>query len=101
MEQLDWQWNDFHQIRYSSIFRITAREYSDLIKTGKEKNGTLHEDQCTFLMICRSVLPIMGNISENVEKNKNTFCVQYFFPPENSGFYEIIWKVWYGPTGNK
>jgi hypothetical protein len=32
--------------------------------------GTLHEDQCTFMIICRSVLLRMRNVSEVVKKIK-------------------------------
>ena len=37
--------------------------------------GTLHEeDQCTFMIIIHSVLPVMGNVSdENCRGNKNKF----------------------------
>jgi len=39
--------------------------------------GTLHADLCTIMTVSRSVLLIMGNVSESsCRENQNTFCVQ-------------------------
>jgi len=39
--------------------------------------GTLHEAQYTFLIISRSVLLIMGNMSEKIlTENQNTIYIQ-------------------------
>jgi len=39
--------------------------------------GSLHEDQYTYLIISRSVLLTMRNVSDNsCRENQNTFCVQ-------------------------
>jgi len=55
--------------------------------------GTLHADRYTFLIISRSVLPRMRNVSDkSCTENQNTHFVfsNIFF--ENRAVYEIIWK---------
>ena len=43
--------------------------------------GTLHEDQCAYLIISRSVLLRMRNVRDkSCRENQNTFCVDDFFP---------------------
>ena len=45
--------------------------------------GTLHEDQHTFVMVSRSVLPIIGNVSDNVVgKIKTHFMFSKLPPPQ-------------------
>jgi len=46
--------------------------------------GTLHEDQYTFVIISRSFLLRMRNISENFRENQNTHFVfsSFFFTPK-------------------
>jgi hypothetical protein len=55
---------------------------------------TLHEDQYTFLIISRSILLRMRNVSDKSCKgNQNKHCVfnnSYF---ENWAVYEIIWET--------
>jgi hypothetical protein len=54
--------------------------------------GTVREDQCTFLIISRSVLLRMRSVSGNsCRENQNThFVVSYVF--KIRAIYEIIWK---------
>jgi len=54
--------------------------------------GTLHEDPCTFMIISRSILPIIRNISDNsCRQNQYThFGFENF--SENRAVYEIMWK---------
>ena len=57
--------------------------------------GTLHEDQYTFLIISRSVLLRMRNVSDkSCRENRNTYFVStnFFFSFENCTVYEIMWK---------
>ena len=56
--------------------------------------GTLHEDQYSFLIISRSFLLRMRNVSDKScrGKSKHTFCVQKKFFPENRAVYEIMWE---------
>jgi hypothetical protein len=56
--------------------------------------GTLLEDQHTFLIISRSVLFTMRNVSDrNSRENQNTrFMFNNFFFFENRPVYEIMWK---------
>jgi len=53
--------------------------------------GTLHEDQCTFLILSRSVLPRMRNVSDkSCRENQNTrFVPGNFF---RNSVYEKMWK---------
>jgi hypothetical protein len=56
------------------------------------KTIILHEEQYTLLVISRSFLLIMRNVSEKVvEKITTHFMFSYFFP-EDSLPYEIMWK---------
>ena len=56
--------------------------------------ATLHEDQYTFLIISRSVLLIMRNVSDKTcTENGNThFMISDFFFSENRDVYGIMWK---------
>ena len=51
-------------------------------------------DHWTFLIVSRSVLFRMRNISyKSCRGNQNTFCVQQlFFSSENRAHYETVWK---------
>ena len=52
----------------------------------------LHEDQYTFMFICRSVLFGIKNVSDrSFRENHNTFSVQ-LPPPENRAICELTWK---------
>ena len=50
--------------------------------------------KCTFLIISRSVIPIMKNVSDKIcRENQNThFMFNNFFFAENRAVYEIMWK---------
>jgi len=55
--------------------------------------GTLYEDHYTFLVICRSVLFGMRNVSDKfVEKIKTHILCSVIFFFENLAVYEITWK---------
>ena len=64
--------------------------------------GTLHEDQCTFLVVSRSVLLRMRNVSgKSCRQNQNThFILNNFFFLENLAVYEIMWKNIYSRRGH-
>ena len=56
-------------------------------------NGTLHEDQCTFLITSRSILLIIKNASdESCRENKNTHFMFNNYFIEIRAVYEIMWK---------
>jgi len=63
VEQLGSNWTDTHEIGYLSIFRKSAEKIQVSFKSDKN-NSTLHEDQYTFLIISRSVLLRMRNVSD-------------------------------------
>jgi hypothetical protein len=52
MEQLGFHWMDFHEILYLSIFRKPVEKIQVLLKSNKN-SGILHENLCTFTMVCR------------------------------------------------
>jgi len=56
--------------------------------------GTLRKDQYTFLIISRSVILRMRNISDKSStENQNThFVFNNFFFFKNRAAYEIMWK---------
>ena len=55
--------------------------------------GTLHEDQCTFLIISRSVLRVRNVSDRGCRENQNTdFVIDTFFFCENRAVYGIMWK---------
>ena len=55
--------------------------------------GTLLEELCTFMIICRSILLRMGNVSDKVvEKMKAHILCSVTFLPENRAIYEMMWK---------
>jgi hypothetical protein len=56
--------------------------------------GTLHEDQYTFMIISRSVLRRMRNVSYRIcTENQNThFVFNNFFFSDNRSVCEIMWK---------
>jgi len=50
------------------------------------------ENQCTYLIISRSVLLRMRNVRDKIcRENQITFCVNNFFYA-HSAVYEIIWQ---------
>ena len=71
MEQLDSQWTDFHEVWYLSIRRKSADKIFVWFKS--DKNGTLREDLCTFMIVSRWILNWMRNVSDKICRgNQNT-----------------------------
>jgi hypothetical protein len=83
-------WTDFHEISYLSIFRKSVAKIQVSLKSDK---NALNEDQCTFMIISRSVIFGMKNISDkSFRESRNThFMFSYFFFV-NHAIYEIIWN---------
>jgi len=87
MEQLSSHCTDFHEISYSSIFRKTVKKTEVSLKSEK-KTGTLREDQYTFLIISRSVLLRIRNVSDkSCRGNQNTHLIF-------SNFFSIVCRFW-------
>jgi len=65
--------------------------------------GTLHEDQCIFFIISRSVPLRMRNVSDkSCRENQNThFVFSTFSPPKNRAVDEIMWKNTVEPAGHR
>ena len=56
--------------------------------------ATLHEDQYTFLIISRSFLLRMRNVSDKSRiENQNTHCIISNFLSENRAANDIVWKI--------
>jgi hypothetical protein len=52
------------------------------LKSDKNNSGTLHEEQCTFLIIVCLLLLRMRNIADkSCRENQNTVYVQQLPPP--------------------
>jgi hypothetical protein len=91
MEQLGSHWTDFHEIWYLSIFRKSS-EKLQLRWNMTRITGTLNEDQYTFMIISRSILLKMRNVSDkSCRENQNTHLRSITFF-ENRAIYEIMWK---------
>jgi hypothetical protein len=83
MEQLGSHRTDFHEIWYLSIFGNLWGKMQVSLKSD-ENNGTLREEQYTFLIIFRSVLFRIRNVSDKiVEKIKTNFVFNIFFPQKS------------------
>ena len=63
-----------------NIFQKSAQKIEVSSKSNKSK-GTLHEDRCTFMIICRSIIrSIRNTLDKFVEKIKTQFIfVKLFF----------------------
>ena len=93
MEQLGSRWTDFHEIWYSNIFRKTLEKVQLSLKSDKNNGYFLCEAQYTFLIISRSFLLGMRNVSDKrCRENQNTQFVFSNFFFENRAVYEIILK---------
>jgi len=76
-----------------ACFSKTRRENSTFITIRQEYRVPLHEDRYTFLIIPRSVLLRMRNVSDkSCTENQITHFVFSNFSPENRTVYEIMWK---------
>ena len=67
-------------LRKFFFFRKSVEKIKLLLKSDKN-NGTLHEDLCTFLILSRSVLLRMRNVSDKScrENQNNHFVFSNFF----------------------
>ena len=82
MEQLVSHWTDFHEIWYLSIFRKSVEKIQVSLISNKNNSGTLLEDHYTFLIVSRSVLLRMKNVSDKRcrETRKTHFIFNNSFP---------------------
>jgi hypothetical protein len=72
IEQLGSRWTDIHKSLHLRIFRKSVENIHVSLKPDKN-NGTLHEDQHTFLITSRSILLRMRNVSdESCRENQTT-----------------------------
>jgi hypothetical protein len=75
MEKLGSQRTDFNEIWYLNVFRKFVKKVQVLL-TSDKNNGTLHEDLCTILIICRWIHLRMRNVSDKIcRENQNTYFV--------------------------
>jgi len=74
---------EFLLILYLSVFRKFVKKIQVFLQNWTRITGTLHKDQYTFLIISRSVLLRMRDVSgENYRGNQNTHLTinNFFFP---------------------
>ena len=107
MAKLGSHWTDFHEIWYLSIFRKKKYcwKHSYFIKIWQEwpvlyMQTDIHSRYCTWRPIYSfDHISLSSSLNAKwfgrkvLEKTKNTFCAQYIFFSENSGAYEIMWKI--------
>jgi len=91
MKKLGSHWTDFHQILYSSAYRRTTRIIISI-------TSTLHEDQYTFLLISRSILLRIRNVSDKFVEKIKTHILCSITGFRNFAFYEIMWKIFAEPA---
>jgi hypothetical protein len=77
MEKVGFHWTDYHEILYLSIFLICVEKIQTSLNLTR-LTGTLHEDQCTVLIIYCSVLRRMRNVSDKVAKKPKTYILVFF-----------------------
>jgi hypothetical protein len=69
MEQIGCNWKDFHEIPHMNIFLKSVKKIQVLLT---RIMGALHEDRSTFLIISRSDILIMRNVSgKSCRENQN------------------------------
>jgi hypothetical protein len=79
MEQVDFHWMDFHEIKCLSSFHKSVKKIQVSLKSDKIM-GILHGDRYTFLITSHSVLLRMRSVlDKGCRENQNTFYVQYHF----------------------
>ena len=95
MEQLGFYWTDFHKIWHLSIFRKSVEKSHISVKSDKN-NGTLHEDQCTFMIISIWILLRRRNFSDKrFTENQNThFVFSNFFSRKSCQLWDNVEKIW-------
>ena len=80
MAEIASHWKDFHEVWYWSMFREYVEKTRVSLKP-HNNNGTSRADRHTFLIITRSVLRIMQNLSDkSCRENETThFIFSDFF----------------------
>ena len=94
MEQLGSHWMVFCEILcFFSIFKNLSTNITFRYNLTRI-TGTLHEDRCKFVIISRSILPRMRNVSEKKRygENQKILFRFNFFSPENRAVYEKMRK---------
>ena len=87
MEQLPFHWTDFYKIRYLSIFFENLFRNIKFHWNRTRLAGAVHKDQYTFLIISRSVLLRMRNVSDKSCRGTKTHILYSVTFSE-----EIMWK---------
>jgi hypothetical protein len=96
MEELGFNWTDFHEIWYLNIFRKSLEKIQVSLKSGSN-NGTLHEDEFAYLIISRSVILRKKLFRTKVVEKINTHILRSVAPPhppppEDRAVYEKLWN---------
>ena len=92
IEKLGIYWTDFNEISYLSIFENMSRIFKFRLNLTRIP-GTLRKDLRTFLIISRSILLRIRNVSDTSRTEyPNKILCPVTFSPENHALYEIMWK---------
>jgi hypothetical protein len=87
MEQLGTHWTDFREIWYEYLSKI-CRETSSFIKIGQERRFFTWKTCTRFLIISRSILVRMMNVSDKRRGNRNTRFTSIF-----NDFFFLKWRL--------
>jgi hypothetical protein len=84
------------------LFLKICRENSSFIKNPTRRTGTIHEDQCTFLVMPRSVLLRIRDISDKgCRGNQNRHFMLNNFLPKFVPFMRQRGNISYSEAGNR
>ena len=101
IEKLCSKWTDFIEISCLNIFLKSADKIKVSLKYDNF-NGTLHEDQYTFLIISRTFLCRMRNFSDKIcRENQYIHLIFNNFFFFNLSFPDITWKILHSLAGHK
>jgi hypothetical protein len=90
MEQLCSHWKHFHKIWYLRIFRKSVEKIQVSLKSEKN-NGALYTTY-TFMIISRSIILEMRNVSDKCCREIKTRILCPIFIFEYLAVYELMWK---------
>jgi hypothetical protein len=105
MKQIGFHWTEFRDIWFLSVFFFFFRKSAENIQVPliSDKNRTVHEVLCIFMVISSWTLLIMRNVTyKSCRENQNTrFVFNYFFFRKSCHFRDNVKKIWYSLTGHR
>jgi hypothetical protein len=99
MEQLDSYWTDFYENHTWAFFDDLSRKFKFALHV--RRTGTLHEDMCTFMIMC-SELFLKWEISQaKCVEIKYILCLKAFFPRKSCRLSDKVAEHGRGDKPNK